>query len=393
MDVRAASSDALTLDEAVDEVAQQLHGFAPTVLVVGFSTGFSGEALATELERRFRCIIAGCTSCRGAFSISGSASAAQASLSLLAIQDPEGNYGVGQYKLNPDDVMSSARNALDMALYASGRGYESPAVIWCMLPPGEEERIIAGFQSIVGEKVPILGGSSADNDVSGQWQQISTLTADSSQIVVLVLYPSSPLSYAFSSGYQPGANKVTVTKCNGRLLEELNHVSAPLLYNQLTQNAIETRLQGGDILSASTLFPLGRLVSSSSHYEEYLLSHPHMVTPDGAITLFSEVAEGEELTIMAGSRDSLIHRAERVLGSAVELLDDNVQPAGVLMIYCAGCMLAIDDDLEDMVDGLRECYPGLPIMGLYTFGEQGCFMDGKSRHGNLMISALVFTKC
>ena len=69
-----------------------------------------------------------------------------------------------------------------------------------------------------------------------------------------------------------------------------------------------------------------------------------------------------------------------------------MEPAGVLMIYCAGCMLAIDDDLEDMVDGLRNCYPDLPIMGFYTFGEQGCFMDGKSRHGNLMISALVFAK-
>ena len=309
MEVRAASSNALTLDEAVADVAEQLHSFAPTVLVVAFNTCFSGESLVTELERRFQCVIAGCTSCRGSFCISSNSSSAQASLSVLGIHDPNGNYGVGQARLNSDDVVASARNALDMALYASGRGYECPAVIWCMLPPGEEEKIIAGFQSIVGEKVPILGGSSADNDVSGQWQQISTLTADDSQIVVLVLYPSSPLGYAFSSGYKPGANKVTVTKCNGRLLEELNNVSAPVLYNHLTQQSIEQYLPGGDILSESTLFPLGRKVSTSSQYEEYILSHPHLVTPDGALTLFSEVAEGDELTIMVGTRDSLIHRA------------------------------------------------------------------------------------
>ena len=392
MDVKAACSNALTLEMAVDEVANQLSTITPTVLVVAFNTCFSGEALLMELELRFQCVIVGCTSCKGSFCVNDEYSSANASLSVLAILDLEGNYGVGQHELNPDDVISSARNALDMALYASGRGYESPAVIWCMLPPGQEETIIAGFQSVVGDKVPILGGSSADNDVSGQWQQVSTLIADSNQIVVLVLYPSSPLSHAFSSGYKPSDNKVTVTKSNGRILEQLNAVSASTLYNHLTQNAIESHLYGGDILSVSTMFPLGRLVSSNSQYEEYLLSHPHMVTTQGELTLFSEVADGDELTIMVGSRDSLIHRAERVLANALELLDDDVKPVGVLMIYCAGCMLAIDDDLEKMVDELRDCYPGLPIVGFYTFGEQGCFMDGKSRHGNLMISALVFTK-
>ena len=61
------------------------------------------------------------------------------------------------------------------------------------------------------------------------------------------------------------------------------------------------------------------------------------------------------------------------------------------MIYCAGCMLAIETDLTLMINDLRRSHPHLPIMAMYTFGEQGCFLDGKSRHGNLMISALVFS--
>ncbi|WP_290580028.1 FIST signal transduction protein [Ketobacter sp.] len=396
MEVRTACSSAPGLAEALEEVSLQLQGFAPTVLVVAFNTVFSGEQLVSGLEARFGCIIAGCSSCKGALCVVPDASSAYAShtnatLSLFAISDPQGHYGVGQHQLDPEDVQASAKSALDMALYASGRGYESPAVIWCMLPPGQEENIIAGFQSVVGETVPILGGSSADNDVSGKWQQVSTLTAGHDHIVVLVLYPSRPLGYAFSSGYKPGPQVMTVTGCDGRQLNTLDHTPAAAVYNRLTGHTIDGFLQGGNVLAASTLHPLGRKVGAGDHYHEYLLSHPHTVTAEGAMTLFSEVSLGDELVLMEGSRDSLIHRADRVLCNALDLLEEGARPKGVLMIYCAGCMLAIETDLTLMINELRRSHPHLPIMAMYTFGEQGCFLDGKSRHGNLMISALVFS--
>jgi hypothetical protein len=33
---------------------------------------------------------------------------------------------------------------------------------------------------------------------------------------------------------------------------------------------------------------------------------------------------------------------------------------------------------------------GKPFLGAFTFGEQGCFVGGENRHGNLMIATLVF---
>jgi hypothetical protein len=29
-------------------------------------------------------------------------------------------------------------------------------------------------------------------------------------------------------------------------------------------------------------------------------------------------------------------------------------------------------------------------MGMFSFGEQGCLFGGENRHGNLMISAIIF---
>lgn len=392
MKIKTPFSNETSLQRALDDIERQLRGFSPTVLVVAFNTQFDGDALVTELEARFGCSTIGGSSCKGALVINGDKTQSQAAISLFAIHDPEGHYGVGYSSLVEGQIQLCATSALDMALYASGRGFESPSLIWCILPPGHEEQILEGFQSVVGNNVPIIGGSSADNDVSGQWQQISTLTSANDQIVVLALYPSSGIGFSFSSGYKPTGKVVTATASQGRLLTQLDDEPAAACYNRLTNGSISDFIESGNVLSITTLHPLGRIIDSQAEIKEFVLSHPDSVADGQALTLFSEIKEGEQLHIMEGSKHSLIQRASRVINNAIDLIPNNRTAAGVLLIYCAGCMLTIEDELHKMLESLQQSLPNLPIMGIYTFGEQGCFLDGKSRHGNLMISAVAFSQ-
>ena len=138
--------------------------------------------------------------------------------------------------------------------------------------------------------------------------------------------------------------------------------------------------------------PLGRPVALDNGAVNYLLCHPDSVDTNGALHVFSEVKEGEELVLMEGSISSLIARAERVINNAIMLLPEGKKPVGVLMIYCAGCRLMVGDEINFMLYSLQEKFSSLPICGPFTFGEQGRFLDGKNRHGNLMISAVVFSQ-
>lgn len=93
---------------------------------------------------------------------------------------------------------------------------------------------------------------------------------------------------------------------------------------------------------------------------------------------------------MTGTLDSLISRAARVTEGAMKSLfwgDEDV--SGVLLTYCAGCMLSVGDDMEHVARGLRDVLTGAPFLGSFTFGEQGCFAGGENRHDNVMISAVV----
>ena len=51
-----------------------------------------------------------------------------------------------------------------------------PSFIWVNPPPGPEDEVLLGVQNGMGNtKVEIIGGSSADNDVTGKYRRFSLL--------------------------------------------------------------------------------------------------------------------------------------------------------------------------------------------------------------------------
>jgi hypothetical protein len=144
------------------------------------------------------------------------------------------------------------------------------------------------------------------------------------------------------------------------------------------------------ILTAATLWPLGRVTREISGVPFHLLAHPAVAHPDGSLDLFANVTEGDRLWQMQGSADSLVARAGRV---ALQARDDaGGDVAGALVIYCGGCMLAVRDRMPEVQAGINAALGEVPWLGLFTFGEQGAPTGGHAKHGNLMISCTAFRR-
>lgn len=264
-------------------------------------------------------------------------------------------------------------------------------MLWITGTPGHEERTLAALASIVGPNVPVAGGSAADNDVSGHWGQLTSEAVHEKGVVVSALYPSSSVVFHFHSGYDPTSTRARITRGSGRRIDELDGEPAAVVYNRWLGGALSDALaEGGNILSRTTLQPLGRVAGHVGEVAYHQLIHPDSITREGALTLFADVIEGEELVLMRGSPESLVTRAGRVARSAVEQGRSGDKPLGALVIYCAGCMLTIRERMDDVVKSIEEGLSGQPFLGAFTFGEQGCLMSGQNRHGNLMISVLAF---
>lgn len=368
-------------------------GRAPDWALLQVAVGHAPDPVRAAVERSLGgASLHGSSSCLGVMTREGMHSEDGVGLGLLGICDEEGSYGTGCADIGADPA-GAAREAVTRAIDSAGRPGETPAMLWLTAAPGHEEAVLTGIASVVGPGVPIVGGSAADNTVEGHWYLIACGAVHRNAVVVSALYPSTRIASAFQSGYEPTKHRGRATKARGRLLMEIDGSPAADVYNAWTGGAIQDALvSGGNILAKTTLFPIGRRVGQTSSTPSYRLAHPDAVTADRGLSLFADVNEGDELVLMAGSTAGLVARAERV---AMEVDDDRGKTgsvAGALVVFCAGCMLAVREHMPAVAAGLDRALAGAPFLGCFTFGEQGCFAGGENHHANLMISVTTFAR-
>lgn len=381
------ATDPQTLQQ---ELQQQLP--EPVNLLIATGNVASLQALGgLERPQQFATNWIACSSCIGAASSFGVDTATDRRLTLLALTDPAGSYGVASVRQISGQISQQAADTVLAAMAMANRSGELPGLIWCMQAPGFEEQIISGIQQVVGDQVPILGGSAADDDVSGQWCQYDGMTLGSDLLVIAVLYPTVPVSSYFSSGYSSGKFSGVVTAVSDRNIMQIDGEPALQVYNRWLLGAGLAPLQPGVVMSQSTFHPIGRQLSARD-VPFSLLSLPTNVGDDGSIRLLAELQVGDEISLMHGSKEQLVRRAAHVVQVAANnlRLRHDTAPAAALIVYCAGCMLAVRDEIHQVQQSLTSSLPGLPYLVAFTYGEQGCFADGFNRHGNLMISAVLF---
>jgi hypothetical protein len=369
---------------SAQDLVQQLGGAVPDFLSVHTNADLAVDGLA-----KIGCkALHGGTSCLGAMTNRGLTSG----LAAFAITDADGAYGTARaaYDDTPHDA---ARAATQQALSNADRLGERPELVWVSTTPGHEEDILNGIQSVIGPDVPIIGGSAADNTVAGHWFVFDQTGQSASGVVVSVLFPSSPVSFAYQNGYAPTQNAGIVTKVENRRLVEIDNRPAAQVFAEWTGGDVPFDATDGPqtILSASTIWPFGRQVNTVGDVPFYLLAHAATAHSDGALDLFATVELGETLTQMNGTITSLTERAGRVaaLARAAGHMD-RAPIKGALMIYCGGCMLTVRDAMPDVVTGVDAALDQAPFVGAFTFGEQGRLVGAGNRHGNLMISCIVF---
>ena len=377
--------------EAYEMLFEKLQGF-PQLMLVHSSCDYNNDKLVQHLRKLAPDVpLQGGTSCLGVMTEAGFHSQDGVGLGILGVLDPGGDYGVGiaETKGAPEAAVTTA---LDNALTNSGRPGELPAAVIVTSNPGHEERIIRTIEKHFGSNIPIIGGTSADNDMSGQWQQFGNSTVYREAVSVAVLFPMGEVGYAFHSGYEPTSNRGRVTRSEGRVLYEIDGRPAAKVYNEWTEGLIDDVLPGGGSLVPTASFsPIGRLASQVSGISYHVLSYPVEVLADHGILLYTDIYEGDEVVLMTGTSDSLVTRAGRVASVAVKAASFNEKELeGSLVFFCAGCMLSIPDRLPEVVEGLQTGLSHAPFLGAFTLGEQGCFIGGENRHGNLMIAVLIF---
>jgi hypothetical protein len=391
---RAASAYSVLPDTsaALQELAAQLgleDAGAPDFVTLHYGGGRPAQEVCTQATVVLgAAALHGGSSCLGVMTEQGAAIAQGDAIGAFAIWDAQGAYGTGACPLG-EDPRAAAAQATRAALQDAGRMGEAPDLVWLTAAPGHEEQVLLGIKDVVGCPALIVGGSSADNDVSGGWSQITAQGAHTNSVVVSVLFPSVQVGCSFESGYAPTGKQGVVTHASGRTVHSIDARPAADVYSDWTQGAVAVPQTGSaSVLAQATMFPLGRRLTEIDDVTFHMLAHPAVAHADGRLDFFADLTEGQTVWLMSGSEDSLVERAGRIAASS----RDNVQGAisGALVIYCGGCMLSVTHRMDEVAENVAQALAGAPFLGVFSFGEQGETLCGDSEHGNLMISCISF---
>jgi hypothetical protein len=359
-----------------------------------FAVLFAKASLAGNfydcVNRELDCPLIGGTSFRGVLASDVGESGGLHEAGLFLIRDEDGEYGVGVAELG-EDPFEAARRALYNALEHAGCTGELPTLIWIYQAPGNEERVLEGIQSIVGDNCPIVGGSSADCELTGEWLQFSNEGVYKDSVVVGVLFPSGGVGLAFGSGYASTGQSCVISTSGPRCIKTMNGRPAAEVYNEWIGGALDEEIvSGGNVLHMTAMHPLGIEIGDVNGKKQFALVHPSSVSTDGCLETFANIPDGATVNAMLGSKEALKKRLGRVAQEAKEYIDiDGREVAGALAVYCGGYMPALNGEFGSVAESMSKALPDVPYLATFSYGEQG-LMAGKNIHGNLMISTVLF---
>jgi len=401
----SVKGSALDMKLAVTEAVSMLKKSVkrPDYLFCFATVGCNTKKLINEIHNQLgeKVKIYGGTSCLGVLTADGFhvPSNDNGAVVLLGVASDKIKFGVGGISLDQAKTPREAgKIAITRAIEDAKKrpGKDKPTIIFMTAAPGNEEAILEGIADVVGKAVPVFGGSSGDNDITGKWSQFANENVYSNGLALTAVYTDLKVGWSYEAGYLRTKEQAILTKAKGRVIYEIDGKPAAEVYNKWLNGALnDFMVKGGNVLMRTTFFPLAKVIRGSRGETYYLSIHPLSIDmPQKSITVFANVATGESVSLLRGNWELLLNRSFSTPTQACargNIAKD--EGSFALYIFCAGTMLAIPrDEMPKMPLLISDVIGRTPFIGTFTFGEQGYLPGVGCSHGNLVASMVIFGK-
>ena len=258
---------------------------------------------------------------------------------------------------------------------------------------GKEERIIEGLSDAFGESIEIFGATPGNDrflDEGYVFYNGQTITRG---VLIIQMLRTRLVCFVTRGGYLTTLRQGILTKASGRILKTIDNRPAAVVYNEWTDGCFDAYVErGGELPRSCGIYPLAHMIQSEPECGVWLV-HPHFVDKsDMSLHVFAEIPEGTPISLMRGSRESIINRMESAAKHALAQVNrDDIQAA--FIIYCAGCASMIAENMQEVCEQAALELKGIPFIGCLSLGEQGRLPHAqRNYHGNMMISLIFVMK-
>ena len=353
---------------------------------------FAYASVANDLGEMLRGIeeelpgvpVIGNTSFTGVIMPEGFVSGDAGFVGILALADEDLEVGVAALP-KTDDARTTGQEVALEAVQAADMDC-APDYFYMVAPPGEKELYLKGITDVIG-RVPLFGGSAADNSISGEWQLFTGEGAFADGVAVAFFYSDKSFANYYTGAYRETGDMGIITKLDGvRGLVEIDGVPALKKYAEWTGVDPDT-LKGQALLVAAITSPLG---VKDRLGDLVAIRHPMNGNDDYSMAVGSNLAVGTAVIRMEATVDELIDST----GEALEVVKDRLDaPASAFhLVHCGGRRAGIGDRIDEVAAQIKNEAGGVPFICEFTFGEYGYEDDGNNTCGGLMLSFTAFGK-
>lgn len=333
----------------------------------------------------------GCTSSGGIIVPDGYITSEDGFGGILSLNDPNMTVGVACHESGRNPRAIGRKVAIEAV--ENAKTTRAPSYFYMVASPKEEEEYLMGIQDVIG-RVPVFGGSAADDTVSGNWKIVCNDKIISDGVAVAFFYTDNEIVTAYTGGYHETNNIGLITEVkDDRTLVTIDGVSALKKYAHWI-NVSPTSLKGDNLLVASITKPLG---VKDPIGNLTVVRHPMFgndqgtrTTADDTITLGNKAVKGTAIIQLEATVDDLINSTGSTLKSIRKQL--YTAPAAYVLIHCGGRKLGIGDRLDEVHKQLVKESKGVPFITAFTFGEYGYHEHSANICGGLMLSFTAFGK-
>ena len=340
------------------------------------------------LKEIYDCPVIGNTSFTGVIMPEGYIGGDKPFVGIMVLCDPNMVVGVGfadrkAYQSARDAGESATKHARAMTKMPYN---DEPDVMYMTASPTEEEFFLKGANRVIG-RVPLFGGSAADNTISGNWSLYLDNKVTNEGVAVALFYMKGGFVNEFTGAYRETSDMGIITKVEGtRQLVTIDGAPAVKKYAKW-RNMKPSELMGDKLLSATITSPLG---VKDRLGDLVAIRHPMFANEDYSMNIGANLSTGTTVIRMEATVDELISS----VGETLKKLNERLTKPVVCyhLVHCGGRRAGIDARINEVYEEIKKNTNGVPFIMEFTFGEYGYVDDGRNTTGGLMLSFTAFTK-
>lgn len=227
--------------------------------------------------------------------------------------------------------------------------------------------VVRGLQEVLGENLPIVGGSAGDDFLFKRTFQYYNDRIMTNAVVSVGFSGEFSFGVGVRHGWEPIGLPMKVTEAKGSRIIKVNDRPALSIYEDYFGKKAEELIKE-PIAKMAYTYPLGMSIKGSG---ELLIRDVVIANKQGEITCAAEIPEGSEIRLMLGDPEKAILAAREAAKGALDQLKGR-NPAAIFIFDCmARCkLLGQGIRTQEEIVAIQEVLgKDVPVIGFYTYGE------------------------